>query len=129
MSRLVRCEAFSARQEMNGLFLEQFGMGSGANEDDHSRPATAVDLIGQQKVAADMTFPVTLPLALEGMIQPFRPERAIIDNEQQHGLFEPVHVIALGARQVLPILDETFGIVCGARLLSAGFFKIGEHRG
>lgn len=55
-----------------------------------------LDLVDQQKVTANVTFPVVGPIALERVIQPFRAERCVVGNQQQHRCFEPFHVVAPG---------------------------------
>ena len=91
-------------------------MGAGRNENDNFRLGLVAYLVGEQEIAADVTFPVATPLAIQGMIQPFGAKRGIICDQQQHRLFQPMHVKAPGTGQALPILQEGFGVICGARL-------------
>jgi len=50
------------------LFVEQIGVSACADKVDH----IALDLIDQQEVAADVAFPMVVPVALERVIEPFR---------------------------------------------------------
>ena len=61
------------------------------------------NLINQQKVAADVAFPVVGPIAFERVVQPLSAQRAIVGNQQQHRLLELPHVVVPGARQPLPV--------------------------
>lgn len=74
-----------------------------------------VKLVGQQEVAANMTFPVPVPVAAQGVIEPFRPEWAVIGDEQEHRLLELVHVIATGSGQTFPILQKMLGKIRSTR--------------
>lgn len=59
-----------------------------------------------------MAFAVPFPFTFKRMIQPFGAEWAIVGNEQQHGIFEPVQIVPARARQSLPVFDETFCVIC-----------------
>jgi len=83
---------------ISSLFVEKIGVSSCANEDDEAGFAAVVRLVGQQKIATDVALAMAVPLALERVIKPFRPEGAIVSDQQQHDLFEPVHVEPAGAR-------------------------------
>ena len=73
------------------LFVEQLCVGARAHENDDSvSPGRVVDFIDQQKVAANVTVPVSRPVTLEWMIEPFRAERGIVGDQQQHCFFEAV---------------------------------------
>jgi len=91
--------------------LEQFGMRSGPHENNLFVLAAPVDSVEEKEVSADVAFPVICQVAGEGMIQPFRPKRPIAADEDQHGLFEPPHVISAGAGQPHPVLDERFCMI------------------
>jgi len=85
------------RQSRRELF-EQFRMGAGADEHNHTCPAALVDLIGQKKITAHMTLAMPVPFATQRMIPPCRTQRAIVgDQQQQHGLVEPIHVVPAGS--------------------------------
>ena len=74
-------------------------MRSRPHEVDH----VSLHLIDQQKVAADVAFPVIGPIAFECVVQPLSAQRAIVGNQEQHRLLELHHVVAPGARQPLPV--------------------------
>jgi hypothetical protein len=52
----------------------------------HKDDGVAVQPIDQQKITADVTFPVVVPIALERMVELLRPERCIVGDEQKHHL-------------------------------------------
>src|SRR3546814_6692752 len=66
----------------------------------------------QTEIGADMALAVIAPIALEGVVQPFRAKRRIVGDEQHHRFLELVHVVAAAARQPLPILDEPLFVGC-----------------
>src|SRR3546814_4337482 len=88
--------------------LEQFRMGSRA----HEVHQIALNRVDQQESAADMALAMITPIALEGVVQPFRAKRRIVGDEQHHRFLELVHVVAAAARQPLPILDEPLFVGC-----------------
>jgi hypothetical protein len=55
-------------------------------------------LVSKQEVTANMAFPIAIPIAHEWMVLPFWPERTIIGNQQQHHLFELMHVVSTRMR-------------------------------
>lgn len=75
---------------MDGSFLEQFGVRTRTHEDD----GVALQPVDQQEVSADVTFAVVGPITLQRVIKPFRPQRGIIADKQQHRLFQPIQVVA-----------------------------------
>ncbi|KXB13424.1 hypothetical protein ADT31_00340 (plasmid) [Xylella fastidiosa] len=77
--------------------------------------AAVVEFVGQQKITPDMALPVPFPIATQGVIEPFRPERVIVGDQQQHCFLEPIHVIAASPRQPLPVLQEGLRVVRCAR--------------
>jgi hypothetical protein len=88
------------------VLLEQISVCACAHKHDQPMFYAVVKFVRQQKVPADMALPVPFPFAAQRMIQLFRSKRAIVGDEQQHGLLEPVHVIAAGSGQAFPILLE-----------------------
>lgn len=86
-------------------------MGARAHEHHQAVLGGVVEPVDQQEVAADVAFAVTAPVAGERVVQPLRPERAVIGDQVHHGLLEPAHVVAAGVRQALPVLEESFGVV------------------
>ena len=82
-------------------------MCASAHENHLAGFAIVNEFVGQQEIAADVTFAVTDPVATrQRMVFPFWPERAIVGDQQQHGFLEPVHVEPAGLRQPRPILAE-----------------------
>ena len=69
----------------------------------HEVNRVSLKLVNQQKVAANVAFPVVGPIAFECVVQPLSAQRAIVGNQQQHRLLELPHVVAPGARQALPV--------------------------
>jgi len=57
-------------------------MATGADKDDFLIRATAIKPVNQQEVAADMTFTMIYPVTNQSMIQPFRPKRLVVGDEQ-----------------------------------------------
>src|SRR3546814_5149974 len=72
----------------------------------HEVHQIALNRVDQQEIAADMALAMIAPIALEGVVQPFRAKRRIVGDEQHHRFLELVLVVAAAARQPLPILDE-----------------------
>lgn len=86
---------------------KQLGMSTGTHENYLAWFAVINELVGQQEIAADVTFAVADPVATgQRMVLPFRPERAIVGNQQQHGFLEPVHVEPAGLGQTRPIFAK-----------------------
>ena len=48
---------------------------------------------------------------LQRVIQPFRPQRRIVANEQSHRLLQPLQVVAARAREAFPVFEESLGVV------------------
>ena len=63
----------------------------------HKMHGVALDLIDQQKIAADMTLAAIGPLALQRRIKLFQPQRRVIGDQRQHRDFQQAHVVAGGA--------------------------------
>jgi hypothetical protein len=59
-----------------------------ANEDDLGR----ISLVDQQEVAADMSFAVICPIALERVIPPLGTERPVVRDQEKHCLLQSPHV-------------------------------------
>lgn len=51
-------------------------MCSGAHEYDQAMFPVVVDLVGQQKITADMALPIPFPVATQRVIEPLRSKRA-----------------------------------------------------
>lgn len=86
-------------------------MAARAHEDDLLASATALQPVDQQEVAADVAFAMVSPFAGKGVVQPLRPERRIIGDQQQHRLFQAFHVEPARMSQAGPVLDECLGSV------------------
>lgn len=99
-------------------------MRAGAHEDDQALLAAVGEPVRQQKVAADMAFPMPIPVATHGMVEPFGPQRTVIGDQEQHGRLEPVHVVSARVRQALPVLEEGLGVVGGSRGMGTWLLKV-----
>lgn len=80
---LVRALALgdlTARRPRLLLLLEKLRMRARSYKDD----GATFQPVDQQEVAADVAFAVVHPAAFERVIQPFRAQRRIVANEQQH---------------------------------------------
>jgi hypothetical protein len=55
--------------------LEQLGMCASTHEYDPAVLPTVIEFVREQKVAADMAFAVSVPVATRGMVLPLRPEQ------------------------------------------------------
>jgi hypothetical protein len=73
---------------------EQLGMSARSHEVDPVR----LNLVDEQKVAANVALPVIGPIAFQGVIQPLSAKGRSVCNQQHHRLFEAPHVIAPGMR-------------------------------
>ena len=73
--------------------LEQLSVSACTDKNDEAMLATVINTIGQEEVTADMTFAVAVPIPAQSMVKPLRPQSAIIGDEQQHRLFELVHIM------------------------------------
>ena len=82
-------------------------MGARANEDDLLFGVVTVEPIDQQKVATDMALTMVGPVALKWVVKPFRSERCVVCDQQDHRLLEPAHVVAARVRKPRPVLDES----------------------
>lgn len=86
---------------------KQLGMSTGTHENYLAGFAVINEFVGQQKIAADVALAVPNPVATgQWMVLPFRPERIIVGDQQQHSFLEPVHVEPTGLGQTRPILAE-----------------------
>jgi hypothetical protein len=45
------------------------------------------------------------------VIQPLRPQGAVVGDQEQHRFLEPPHVEPPGSRQSLPVLEERLRVV------------------
>jgi len=61
--------------------VEKVGMGPGTNEDDKTGLAGIVQLVGQQKIATDMAFPMPIPITPQRVVEPFRAQGAFVGNQ------------------------------------------------
>src|SRR5690242_20613636 len=103
-------------------------MRAGAHEDDRAAlPGAIIGFIDEQEIAADMTFAVGRPIALERMVLPLRPERRVVRNEKQHALLQPVHIMAARPRETRPILAELLCVIARARMGCALFLGWLSH--
>ena len=75
--------------EGHGGSLEQIGVRPGADEDDQIVGGRVGQAVDQQEIPADVAFPVALSRALQGMVEPFRAERSVGGDQQEHGFFQP----------------------------------------
>lgn len=78
---------------MEDGLLEQFGIGTGAYEDNQASRAAVIKLVRQQEVTPDVALTMPVLIATEQVIPPFRTERAIVGDQQKHGVLEPVQVV------------------------------------
>ncbi len=78
--------------------LEQIGMRTGAHEYDQAMFSVVIELVGQQKITADMALPIPFPVDAQWVIKPFRSKRGIVGDQQEHGFLEPVHVVPASSR-------------------------------
>ncbi len=56
-----------------------------AHEDNQTGFLAVVQFVGQKEVAADVAFPVSVSIAAQWMIEPFRAEWPVIGDQQEHG--------------------------------------------
>ena len=75
--RSLKSAEKSGQGDSRSLF-EHVRVRSRPHKPDHS----TLNTIDQQQIAADVTFAMITPVALQWMIQPFRPERRIIGDQQ-----------------------------------------------
>lgn len=80
------------------LLPEQIGMRASAHEHNQAMLCAVIEFVGQQKIASDMALPMPFPFAAQRVVEPFRPERAIVGDQQQHRFLEPVHVVSARPR-------------------------------
>jgi len=78
------------------MSLKQIGVRAGPYKHNQAMLCIVIEFVRQQKVAADMTFSMTFPIPTQWVIEPLWPERAVIGDQQEHGVFEPVHVVTTG---------------------------------
>jgi hypothetical protein len=77
--------------------LEQIGMCSCPHEDDALHRSSTFEPVNQEEIPANVAFSMIGPVAGQRVIQPLRPQRTIVGDEQQHHLFESLHIEAAGA--------------------------------
>ena len=98
--------------EGQAALLEQVRVSPGADEDYQKimsrRIGQAVD---QQEIPADVAFPVSPPLPLQRMVEPFRAKRGVTGDQQQHGRLQPRQIVPARAAQSLPVLEERLGVI------------------
>lgn len=92
--------------QVERLFKE-LRMGSGPDKDEF----VIIDAIDQQEVASDVAFTVPSPIAGKLMILPLRRYRAGIGDQQQHHLFQIVHVVPTRTGLPLPVFGEPFSVI------------------
>ena len=95
--------------------LKQVGMRAGAHEDKLLVRTAALQLVDEQKVAADVALTVVGPATDKCMVQPLWPERRIVCDKRQHDLLQAIHVEPACMGQAGPILDEGLGSVRSPR--------------
>lgn len=74
--------------------FKQFGMGARADENNQAAGGCFRESVDKQKISADVTFTISLPIAYEWVIGPFRCERPVIGNQQQHDFLESPHIVS-----------------------------------
>src|SRR5690606_7691691 len=77
----------------------------------HEDEGIVIELVNQQKVAADMTLAVIGPVASERVVKPFWTQRRIVGNQQQHRLSQAFQVITARTREAFPVFEEGLGVV------------------
>jgi hypothetical protein len=106
-------------------------MRAGADEDDLAGLAAVVDPAGEQDVAAGVAFAMSDPVALQRVVAPFGPERAVIGDQVQHRLLEAMHVVAperdSRSQSFANDREKLEARGSGARLSLAGLFKFREQ--
>ena len=86
-------------------------MRADAHEDDLLVRTAALQLVDEQKVAADMALAVVGPVTYKCVVQPLRPKRRVVRDQRQHDFLQALHVEAARVRQTGPVLDEGLGSV------------------
>ncbi len=86
-------------------------MSTATHEYHQATLAGVVEPVDEQEVTANVAFTVACPVACQRVIEPFRRQRPIVGDEQHHGLFQVVHVVSAGVRQVLPVLEEILCVI------------------
>ncbi|EFL51509.1 hypothetical protein DesfrDRAFT_1670 [Solidesulfovibrio fructosivorans JJ]] len=81
-------------QALSPNSFKQFGMGARANENNQAVGRCFRESVGKQKISADVTFTISLPSTYEWVIGPFRCERPVIGNQQQHDFLESPHIVS-----------------------------------
>ena len=99
--------------------LEQVGMRADAHENDLLVRTAALQLVDEQKVAADVALAMVGPVADKCVVQPHRPKRRVVRDQRQHGFLQALHVEAARVRQTGPVLDEGLGSVRRPRQVRA----------
>ena len=80
------CRAGGERRTSPQLFVEKISMCAGTDKHDKTRFSASIEIVGEQEVTANMAFPMTRPVTLERVVEPFRSERAVVCYEQKHRL-------------------------------------------
>lgn len=70
----------AGRMCADGL-LKQFRMCAGADKDHGARFAAFIKPVNQQEIAADMAFPVPVPVSQQRVVPPLRAQRLIIGDQ------------------------------------------------
>ena len=87
--------------------LEQLRMSSGTGEVHcASRTKCIVQTVDEQEVSANVTLAVLRQLSSQRVVPTLRTERVIVGDELQHDFFQTLHIVAAGARQPSPVLEE-----------------------
>ena len=85
-------------------------MCTGTHENDQAGLAgTGIrEPVRQKKIAANMTFSVAAPLTAKSVVKPFRTKGMITGYQQQHRLFEAMHIVPAGSHKTLPVSEKGF---------------------
>jgi len=68
--------------DLSSNSFKQFGMGARANKNNQAAGGCFREPVNKQKISADVTFAISLPIAYERVVGLFRRERPIIGNQQ-----------------------------------------------
>jgi hypothetical protein len=69
-------------------------MGTGSNKKHYTVRSAVIKPIDQKKITADMTFTISCPISGQSMVKPLFSQRSIIPDQEQHSLFEAIHIIS-----------------------------------
>lgn len=107
--------------------LKQIRVRPGTDKHNDAWRLMIIDLVGQQEIAANVALAMPRPISIQGMIEPFRTQRTLISDEQEHSLFETMQIIPTRSRQSFPIFEEGLGVIHCSRqrstLTGGGFFR------